>query len=512
MHIKVKTKKRFRFGEKECDSLGNRKNVNWKIVVISGKTGSEEFDFDKKALIVGRHSSCDIVIREKGVSKAHCCLTDAGGTVVVKDMGSTNGTLLRGLEIKGPIALSSGQSVQIGDVFLRVVRVENKANAAAVKKLFTARYAMWCLLAPVLSCLAGMLFVELTTEKRKYYDFPAEEPREAAEPVQPEPAIVPEAPEAPVVVSEPVVPPPVVAVRKDPRAPLPAPAPSPLQPAFVVKPSEPVAPDAIRVVVETVPECSVFSDEKQEEPVLSIDEMIDAVHEADKLVFQHQTPMFYGNEITGQVILFILDTSGSMSGERIQTLKSELATMLKNLEGVMVATKNPPKQSASPQKKMTVYERQKHLMKTDQATHHPSEGPPKVGLIFYDSKIDDSWATPLLVTEKVPERTTKIERICASGGTNMEDAWKTAFAVIEKENVDTVYFLTDGEGSPKTLELIKHNWANDSAYVPCVINCVGIYADPGRFAGGAVQGNDKKKRFDLLQEIAAFGGGVYTQK
>lgn len=50
-------------------------------------------------LIVGRHPGCDAWLRARSVSRRHCCLVPSGSEVVVRDLGSTNGTWINGLRI-----------------------------------------------------------------------------------------------------------------------------------------------------------------------------------------------------------------------------------------------------------------------------------------------------------------------------------------------------------------------------------------------------------------------------
>jgi pSer/pThr/pTyr-binding forkhead associated (FHA) protein len=50
-------------------------------------------------LIVGRHPCCDAWLEARSVSRRHCCLVPSGSEVVVRDLGSTNGTWINGLRV-----------------------------------------------------------------------------------------------------------------------------------------------------------------------------------------------------------------------------------------------------------------------------------------------------------------------------------------------------------------------------------------------------------------------------
>jgi predicted component of type VI protein secretion system len=50
----------------------------------------------REPLVVGRHPHCDVRLRSIRVSRRHCCLTEVDGEVAVRDLGSSNGTLING--------------------------------------------------------------------------------------------------------------------------------------------------------------------------------------------------------------------------------------------------------------------------------------------------------------------------------------------------------------------------------------------------------------------------------
>ena len=51
---------------------------------------------DRSLVLVGRHPDCDVRLASTRVSRWHCCLTEVGGEVLVRDLGSTNGVLING--------------------------------------------------------------------------------------------------------------------------------------------------------------------------------------------------------------------------------------------------------------------------------------------------------------------------------------------------------------------------------------------------------------------------------
>lgn len=73
-------------------------------------------------LVVGRSPGSDIVINASYVSGRHARFGLFSDTLVVEDLGSTNGTLVDGRRIDAPAQLEPGSLVSIGDATLRIGR------------------------------------------------------------------------------------------------------------------------------------------------------------------------------------------------------------------------------------------------------------------------------------------------------------------------------------------------------------------------------------------------------
>ena len=71
-------------------------------------------------VIVGRSPGADIVIGAGYVSGRHARFSLMGQNLFVEDLGSTNGTAVNGQLIGESTALRSGDTVNVGDVAIRV--------------------------------------------------------------------------------------------------------------------------------------------------------------------------------------------------------------------------------------------------------------------------------------------------------------------------------------------------------------------------------------------------------
>jgi pSer/pThr/pTyr-binding forkhead associated (FHA) protein len=101
-----------------------------KLVVLSeGLTGrSYELKVDKTT--IGRVDDNTFPIAEPSVSSHHCEVLLRGNEVMVKDLGSTNGTFINGQKITESV-LKPSQILRLGQVELRL---ESETAASAVKK------------------------------------------------------------------------------------------------------------------------------------------------------------------------------------------------------------------------------------------------------------------------------------------------------------------------------------------------------------------------------------------
>jgi pSer/pThr/pTyr-binding forkhead associated (FHA) protein len=59
-----------------------------------------DITLDRAMVMVGRHPQCDARLDSLRVSRRHCILTEDGGEVVVRDLGSTNGIRINGPRVE----------------------------------------------------------------------------------------------------------------------------------------------------------------------------------------------------------------------------------------------------------------------------------------------------------------------------------------------------------------------------------------------------------------------------
>lgn len=88
------------------------------LKVLEGAKTGTKIAVKKDEFLIGRSQKCHLCAGSSSVSRRHCAITRKDATVLIRDLGSRNGTVVNGEKIKGEVELSSGDEIGIGTLKL----------------------------------------------------------------------------------------------------------------------------------------------------------------------------------------------------------------------------------------------------------------------------------------------------------------------------------------------------------------------------------------------------------
>lgn len=91
------------------------------VEVLQGFYAGLRVPLDRPWIVLGRGRGAEVVLSEPTLSRAHAAIGFDGETFFVRDLGSTNGTLVNGVR-ESEHALDDGDEIQIGRLALRFQR------------------------------------------------------------------------------------------------------------------------------------------------------------------------------------------------------------------------------------------------------------------------------------------------------------------------------------------------------------------------------------------------------
>ncbi len=79
--------------------------------------GTAPIEIGRDLTLVGRREECDLCLRHKSVSKMHCVIVKTDGLLLLRDLGSTNGTRVNGQRVRRAALLPNDQLAIAGYKF-----------------------------------------------------------------------------------------------------------------------------------------------------------------------------------------------------------------------------------------------------------------------------------------------------------------------------------------------------------------------------------------------------------
>jgi pSer/pThr/pTyr-binding forkhead associated (FHA) protein len=103
--------------------------MNYILQVVRGRSETNTLKLMDGVNSIGRHDDCLIRIRSSQVSRRHCELHLDMGKLIIRDLGSSNGTFVNGKRVLGQQALNAGDVLTVGGVTLKIDRAQDSLQA-----------------------------------------------------------------------------------------------------------------------------------------------------------------------------------------------------------------------------------------------------------------------------------------------------------------------------------------------------------------------------------------------
>ena len=98
------------------------------LVVIYGMDLGKKYNLGQPALTIGRSSKSDVQIDQESVSRGHARIINTGKAILLRDLGSTNGTYVND-ELIDEYVLRDGDFIKIGRTIFKFLSGNNIENA-----------------------------------------------------------------------------------------------------------------------------------------------------------------------------------------------------------------------------------------------------------------------------------------------------------------------------------------------------------------------------------------------
>ncbi|MHB0955253.1 MAG: FHA domain-containing protein [Pirellulaceae bacterium] len=92
-----------------------------KLRVMQGAQAGREVIVPVAEFLIGRGEECHLRPRSDAISRRHCVIAVSDKQVVLRDLGSKNGSYVNGLRVEGSCVMQPGDQLQVGPLQFEVV-------------------------------------------------------------------------------------------------------------------------------------------------------------------------------------------------------------------------------------------------------------------------------------------------------------------------------------------------------------------------------------------------------
>ncbi len=101
-------------------SISTRDEAAAHLAVTAGALKGTTIPLGSAPILIGRSPTCTLVIDDDYCSARHCRVFPEGGSWMVEDLGSTNGTFLDNQRVDDPMPFKRGDKLRLGGTTLEL--------------------------------------------------------------------------------------------------------------------------------------------------------------------------------------------------------------------------------------------------------------------------------------------------------------------------------------------------------------------------------------------------------
>ena len=105
------------------------------LIVLAGSAVGEMFKIERDRTIIGRGGKATIRLIDDGISREHAEVAIEGGEVVLRDLGSTNGTFCNGVKVEAR-KLADGDKILVGSTTILKFTYHDNLDEAFQRQMY----------------------------------------------------------------------------------------------------------------------------------------------------------------------------------------------------------------------------------------------------------------------------------------------------------------------------------------------------------------------------------------
>ncbi len=106
------------------------------LTVLAGEQLGHVLRVGPEGVVLGRSDDSDLALSDPGLSWSHAKVTQQKDGVYIEDLGSTNGTFVRGLRITQPTLLEDGDRIRLGGHTVLKLTLADELEEHAAQRLY----------------------------------------------------------------------------------------------------------------------------------------------------------------------------------------------------------------------------------------------------------------------------------------------------------------------------------------------------------------------------------------